>query len=310
MITVRNLTRFYDTFPAVDDVSFEVGKGQIWGLLGPNGAGKTTLMKILTGYHFPSEGLAEIQGMDIVHKTTEVQALVGYLPEMAPLYKEMTVQEYLGFIADVRGISEYDRRTIIENTAKECGVFEVLGKGIATLSKGYRQRVGLAQAILHDPDILILDEPTTGLDPNQILEFRELIKRIGASKTVILSTHILQEVEAICDHLMIMNQGKILASGPIGEVSRSLQGDAVYHLRLSGGNKASYLKKLSALPGLLGEPEVAREEPLEISVALDSQNDPGEVIFDWAVSQGYKLLALVPVKYSLQELFTRLTKEQ
>jgi ABC-2 type transport system ATP-binding protein len=248
MISVRNLTRFYDTFPAVDDVTFEVGKGQIWGLLGPNGAGKTTLMKILTGFHFPSAGEAQIGGMDVVHDTTGVQSIVGYLPEMAPLYKEMSVLEYLGFIADVRGITQEERGGRIETTAKECGIADVLGKSISTLSKGYRQRVGLAQAILHDPDILILDEPTTGLDPNQILEFRELIKRIGSSKTVILSTHILQEVEAICDHLMIMNQGKILASGAVGEVTRSLQGGSVLRLRLAGGQKQSISKKW---PGFL-----------------------------------------------------------
>jgi ABC-2 type transport system ATP-binding protein len=197
----------------------------------------------------------------------------------------------------------------IETTAKECGIADVLGKSISTLSKGYRQRVGLAQAILHDPDILILDEPTTGLDPNQILEFRELIKRIGSSKTVILSTHILQEVEAICDHLMIMNQGKILASGAVGEVTRSLQGGSVLRLRLAGGTKTVYLKKMAGIPGLVQKPVVHQEDPLEFVLALDGGEEPGEVVFDWAVQEGYKILSMIPEKYSLQELFTRLTKE-
>jgi ABC-2 type transport system ATP-binding protein len=167
----------------------------------------------------------------------------------------------------------------------------------------------LAQAILHDPDILILDEPTTGLDPNQILEFRQLIKRIGSSKTVILSTHILQEVEAICDHLMIMNQGKILASGPIGEVTKSLQGGNVFRLQLAGGTKSSYMKKLASLPDLLQEPEIHSESPLELAVSIGTKKDPGGVIFDWAVKEGFKILSMIPVKYSLQDLFTRLTKE-
>ena len=205
MIEVKNLVKNYGRFPAVKGVSFSIGKGDIVGLRGPNGAGQTTIMKVLTCYHYPDGGSATLNGYDAIREPLQVKHQIGYLPEMAPVYTDLNVYEYLNFIAEARGIDGAEKGARIEKTAAECGLTSVLYKEIGNLSKGYRQRVGLAQAILHEPEILILDEPTTGLDPNQIIEIRNLIKKIGKEKTVLLSTHILQEVEAVCDRDAAIN---------------------------------------------------------------------------------------------------------
>lgn len=229
MIEVKGLSKSFGAFKAVDNISFTVPKGQILGFLGPNGAGKSTTMKMLTGFIEPSDGTALVGGHDIKREALSVKRTIGYLPENAPSYQEMSVREFLDFVAEIRGIS--DRSAALERMRKVCFLEEVWHKPIDTLSKGYRQRVGFAQALIHDPEILILDEPTDGLDPNQKYEVRQLIKQMGKNKTIILSTHILEEVQAICERVIIIAHGKVvedatpaalLERGPLDEVFRKI----------------------------------------------------------------------------------------
>ena len=309
MINTDNVVKKYGKVKAVDKVSINIGKGEIVGLLGPNGAGKTTIMKILTGYHFPSNGSASINGFDVYDNPLKVKESIGYLPEMAPLYNDLNVYEYLSFIADVRKIPADRKKKEIERVVEECGLQAVLYRQIEKLSKGYRQRVGLAQAIIHSPEILILDEPTTGLDPNQIIEIRKLIKKLGEKKTVILSTHILQEVEAVCNRVLILNKGAIVAKGTADEIRKELKGDTRISLEIKAGSYSGAVQSLEALSSVK---EIIKSEEtnslLEIKVAIDSDTEnAAEEIFDWAVSKGYKILSMVPEKVSLEDIFIKLT---
>ena len=222
MIEAASLTKRYGAFEAVAGVSFQIEAGRIVGLLGPNGAGKTSLMRILTCYHFPDGGRARVDGHDVAAEPHQVRRSVGYLPESSPLYPDMKVREYLGFIAEVRDLGGEHRRRRLEWVTETCGLGAVYSRDIRRLSRGYKQRVGLAQAILHDPPVLVLDEPTSGLDPNQIVEIRALIRDLGRSKTVLLSTHILQEVQAICGQVLIMSAGRLAAQGAVEEIARGL----------------------------------------------------------------------------------------
>ena len=221
MIEVRDLKKSYGETQALRGISFSIQAGEVVGLLGPNGAGKTTAMRILVGYLMPSAGEVRVAGLDVTTNPLEVKRRIGYLPENAPSYNEMLVQEFLEFVADMHGLDAATRRRHLERTVGECAIQDVLTRPIGHLSKGYRQRVGLASAILHDPSILILDEPTSGLDPNQIVEVRELIRRMGQTKTVILSTHILPEVEASCGRAVILIDGLVRADGSLEELTRS-----------------------------------------------------------------------------------------
>lgn len=308
MINVLNLNRSYGTFKAVDDVSFEVGKGQIVGLLGPNGAGKTTLMKMLTGYHFPASGSIRIAGLDLLEQTRQAQSLIGYLPESSPVYPDLTVKEYLEFMAGVRGIDPQQRAQAIEKALERTDASAFANRVASHLSKGQKQRVGLAQAILADPAILILDEPTSGLDPHQILEFRQLIQTIGREKTVILSTHIMQEVEAICERVLIMNRGKIVAEGKAADIAKSLQGENRFEFRLRGLSGSQAAESLATIPGLKGEAQILEDgaEPL-LSCAFPLDRDGAEALFDWAVAHKAKLLSLIPQTIRLEDLFVQLT---
>jgi len=310
MIRVQNLTRSYGTFKAVDDVSFEVGKGQILGLLGPNGAGKTTLMKMLTGYHFPGSGSISIDGIDLLDQTRKAQALIGYLPESSPVYPDLTVKEYLEFMAGVRGLPTAAIPGAIDQALARTDATAFKNRVTSHLSKGQKQRVGLAQAILADPDILILDEPTSGLDPHQILEFRQLLLTIGREKTVILSTHIMQEVEAICERVLIMNRGRIVAEGKAEDIAKNLQCENRLDLRIKGLKADAAVQALATLPGLKGAPQVLEDgpEPL-LSCAFPMDLPGGEILFDWAVAHHAKILSLVPQTMNLEDLFVQLTKE-
>jgi ABC-2 type transport system ATP-binding protein len=299
--------RSYGKFTAVNDVSFGIGKGQIVGLLGPNGAGKTTLLKMLTGYHFPQSGDIRIGGIDIVQQPQKAQTLIGYLPENSPVYLDLTVGEYLEFVAGVRGIDKAHQAQAIERALTQTDALAFRNKVASHLSKGQKQRVGLAQAILHNPEILILDEPTSGLDPHQILEFRQLILKIGQEKTVILSTHIMQEVEALCERVLIMNQGKIVAEGKAEEIARSLQGENRYEVRFAGA-KAEALAPLLARVAGLSLPPTREGETFLCTFPLEIAG--GEVLFDFAVAQKLKLVSLVPRTISLEDLFVQLTKEE
>jgi ABC-2 type transport system ATP-binding protein len=311
---------------AVKDVSFSVGKDQVLGFLGPNGAGKTTIMKILTGYHYPTAGTARIDGIPVQEDPVEVKRRIGYLPESVPLYGDLTVTEYLDFIARVRLIREEDRKKAIDESIALCGLEQVRRKRIETLSKGFKQRTGLAQAIIHDPPILILDEPTTGLDPNQIIEIRALIRDLGKRKTVILSTHILQEVEAICSQVLIINAGSIAAQGKPEEIAGTLKGGDTWELVLKAPDTppslaaASVEENLASLAsaagGELSRVDVSARDDGTVRASFFLGGDSGgaraeygagEPIFDWAVSRGLKILMMNRKKLSLEDIFVKLT---
>ena len=324
MIEAKELRKSYNRVEAVKGVSFSVERGQVVGLLGPNGAGKTTIMKILTGYHFPSEGSALIDGIDVTEDPVAIKRKIGYLPESAPLYPDQSPAEYLDFVADARGLDGAARKTAIDRAVASCSLAPVINKPVEELSKGYRQRLGLAQAILHDPDILILDEPTSGLDPNQILEIRSLIRELGKEKTVILSTHILQEVEAVCSKVLILNEGRIAAQGTAEEIGEALKGESRVSFRLRGrkeglGTRVDLGTKdieaaLGRLPtmGALRSLKAAHGSAFDVEIALQSgsaEADSGALVFDWAVSEGLVLLELLPHKLSLEEIFVKLTTE-
>ncbi len=312
MIEVKNLKKKYGSFEAVKGVDFEIGRGEIVGLLGPNGAGKTTIMKMLTGYMFPTSGTAVLNDLDVVEHPLEVKTAIGYLPENTPLYNDLSVYDYLSFIAAAHGIEKKDKEDRIVEVTKECGLEKVLFRPISEISKGYKQRVGLAQALIHDPSILILDEPTSGLDPNQIIEIRDLIKRLGREKTVILSTHILQEVEAICSRVLILNEGFIVAKGTAAEIAKELRGQDVLILTLKGSdpNASSTALRTCAVIDRVLSAEAQGDERIVIRAAVKSgATGAEEAVFDWAVSTGNKILSIVPQRLSLEEIFTKLTRE-
>jgi len=311
-IEVQNLSKLYGNVQAVTDVSFSVGDSEVLGFLGPNGAGKTTVMKILTGFHFPSEGKAFVDGISVEENPLEIKKRIGYLPENVPLYGDLTVDEYLNFVCDARFIPKEQRAKAVDASLEACGLVSYRSRKIETLSKGYRQRTGLAQAILHDPPILILDEPTTGLDPNQIIEIRSLIKELGKRKTVILSTHILQEVEAICTQVLIINEGRIAAQGTPEEIAGSMKGGDTWEIVLKGSNADAIkgnLGKIGSISNALVETAGSGLVSASFFVAADQQNniDSGERIFDWAIESGLKILEMNRKKISIEDIFVKLT---
>lgn len=311
MIQAEGIEKKYGTFKAVEDVSLDIGRGEIVGLLGPNGAGKTTIMKIFTGYHLPTKGKATINNYDVYLDPLKVKESIGYLPEMAPLYNDLTVLEYLSFICDVRKISKEKRKNEIERVISECGLEQVINRPIDKISKGYRQRTGLAQAIIHSPEILILDEPTTGLDPNQIIEIRKLIKKLGQHKTVILSTHILQEVEAVCNRVLILNKGKIVARGTAEEIRKEMKGDFRFMIEMKNDKPEtleSSLKNLSTVNEVIAF-DILPSGIVSIRVSAKNSIESGEEIFDWAVSSNSKILSMIPEKVSLEDIFIKLTNQ-
>ncbi len=311
MIVASDLGKFYGSLEAVKGVSFSITQGEIVGLLGPNGAGKTTIMKILTCYMFPSYGDANVNDYNIYSDSLQVKRSIGYLPENAPLYPDLNVMEYLDFMADARGLTGNLRKERIDFAVDACSIGSVIYRGIGKLSKGYRQRTGLAQAILHDPEILILDEPTNGLDPNQIIEIRELIKELGKKKTVILSTHILQEVEATCGRVLILNDGKIIARGTTEEIGRGMKGEIILDLTVKGSDLDDADNSLSSLEGVKKILSSKKAEDLKknFHLSLTPDSHAEEEIFDWAVSHGYKIVAMIPEKFSLEDIFIKLTSE-
>jgi len=313
-IKVQNLSKQYENVRAVTDVSFSVSDQQVVGFLGPNGAGKTTIMKILTGFHFPSSGTALVDGISVTEQPLEIKKRIGYLPENVPLYGDLTVDEYLAFVAEARFIPKKQRKAAIETSLEACAITSYRDRKIETLSKGYRQRTGLAQAIIHDPPILILDEPTTGLDPNQIIEIRSLIKELGKRKTVILSTHILQEVEAICSQVLIINDGRIAAQGRPEEIAGSMKGGDNWELVLKGAGADDIKKKLSDL-GQISSLKVETSGGEYVTVRFfihsdENQSSAGEKIFDWAVSGNLKILEMNRKKISIEDIFVKLTGDE
>jgi ABC-2 type transport system ATP-binding protein len=309
MIKVENLTKEYGPNRAVDQVSFNVRKGEVLGFLGPNGAGKSTTMKILTCFLAPTSGSAQVAGFDVFDQSLEVRQHVGYLPEDTPLYKDMSVLEHLEFAANMHGMTGDRVHSRIKEIGGRCGLSDVAGKLVGELSKGYRQRVGLAQAMLHDPDILILDEPTSGLDPNQIAEIRALIKEVGKEKTVILSTHILPEVQATCSRMLIISGGKLVADGTPDEL-RAREKATRYRLVLEANGAApdAVRDKVASVAGVVQCQKVAGEDGAH-TFAIDGQakNDLRKLLFRAAVDNKWTLLELTRQAASLEDVFRNLT---
>jgi gliding motility-associated transport system ATP-binding protein len=311
MISIEGLTKDYGTTHALQGLSFEVPRGQIVGFLGPNGAGKSTTMKILAGYATPTAGTARIDGMDVTVDSIATRRLLGYLPENNPLYEEMIVVDFLDFVAQVRGIPAAERQARMKNTAERCGLVSVIGKKIGELSKGFRQRVGLAQAILHNPDLLILDEPTSGLDPNQIAEIRNLIKELGAAKTVILCTHILSEVQTTCNRVLIINEGKLVADDTPEHLTTGQGGtvQVVLGSRFGGSLQPTEVRSLlERIPGVSSVEPGQGEGPGTLGFVLRyADEDPRRGLFEVAVKNNFLILEVRRKHVSLEETFRKLT---
>jgi ABC-2 type transport system ATP-binding protein len=301
-VLVENLTKMYGKQKAVDNISFEIETGKIIGFLGPNGAGKSTTMKIATGYIPPTEGSVKICGFDVKTQSIEVRKHIGYLPEHNPLYLDMYVKEYLTFIGNLHQIKGKTLKNRITELVEICGLEREQAKKIATLSKGYRQRVGLAQALLHNPPVLILDEPTTGLDPNQILEIRQLIREVGKEKTVIFSTHIMQEVQALCDRAIIINLGKIVADGTVDMLKNQVRAENIILLELNGKINETILANIE------GVKAVKYLENNKYEIKVDKNTDVRSIIFAKVAEQNLALLGLQQIESSLENVFNTLTK--
>jgi len=311
MIEIRNLRKFYGDFEALKGVSFSIKKGEIVGFLGPNGAGKTTCMKIVTGYMAATDGQVVIDGLDTDEHPVATRAKIGYLPENAPLYPDMNVYEYLAYVAEVRGIPGARIEGRIASIARTCGLTEVLHRDVGELSKGFRQRLALAQAMIHDPEILILDEPTNGLDPNQIVEIRNLIKEVGRQRTVILSSHNLPEVVQTCDRVIIVHRGAIVADGTPDELEKRGQSNPRVIVKLKKPAENGVGKRLAEVPGV--KDVVSVLEPAKDVLAFELEAEPGtdvrEAVFQAAVQAGWSLQELRRDVIDLEALFGRLTRE-
>jgi ABC-2 type transport system ATP-binding protein len=308
MIEVQDLTKYYGPKVALQDVSFEAARGDILGLLGPNGAGKSTTMRILTGYFPPTSGTARIAGFDVVERSLEVRRRIGYLPENVPLYADMTVVAYLDFVARAKGVSQ--RRASVEWAMDAARVDHVAGSVIGRLSKGYRQRVGLAQALLGDPEVLILDEPTVGLDPNQIIETRQLIKALGGERTIILSTHILPEVSMVCNKVVIINRGTVVAVDTPEALTRRLVGAERVALAVRGPAQ-EVETRLRGLPGVVSvSPSPTSNGVLRFELDVEPGVDIREDVAAAVVRGGWGLQELRSQSLSLEEIFLQLTTSE
>jgi ABC-2 type transport system ATP-binding protein len=301
-VEVTNLTKIFGTQRAVDDISFSVKSGEIVGFLGPNGAGKSTTMKIATCYLPPTSGTVKVSGFDVEDNPIEVRRHVGYLPEHNPLYLDMYVQEYLQFIGGLHNIKGAKLTSRIKEMIDLVGLRLEQGKKIGALSKGYRQRVGLAQAMIHNPDVLILDEPTTGLDPNQIQEIRNVIRNVGREKTVIFSTHIMQEVAAICDRVVIINRGKLVADSSVADLESNSKGQRV---TIAEFDKPADINLLKALPQVK---DVTRLEGNQYRIVSSQNEDPRTAVSRLATEQNWDLLGLRQEENSLEKIFQQLTQ--
>ena len=309
MIEVSHLSKKYGTHPAIEDLSFTVGNGQIFGLLGPNGAGKSTIMNILTGYLAPTSGEVKVAGFSLPEQTQQAKACVGYLPEQPPLYPEMTVQEYLDFAAELKGVKKKAaRKEQVLRAARRTGLEDVLPRLIRSLSKGYRQRVGIAQAILGDPDIIILDEPTVGLDPRQITEIRELIQKLGENKTVILSSHILGEVQAVCERLLILSKGKLVACDTPANLEKQMSSASALEIDVCASQEQAE-KLLSRLPNVQSYRSKGTADRCQIRLETEKEHleDLSKAVFFALAEARTPILAMTPTKASLEDIFLELT---
>ncbi len=310
-IKVENLSKYYGQQAAVNNISFEINTGEIVGFLGPNGAGKSTTMKMITTYLTPNNGKIFVNNVDTETNSMEVRKKIGYLPEQNPLYLDMNVLDYLEFAAELESVPKADIPKAIKKMVDVCGLGEVQHKDIGELSKGFRQRVGLAQAMIHDPEVLILDEPTSGLDPNQIIEIRNLIKKLGKEKTLVLSTHIMQEVEATCDRVLIINKGEIVADGSPDTLQSKFKGqlDITLILKKDATDKALILKAVSSIKNI-DKARILKEDENSIHFSLTGLkgSDVREDIFKKIVSMNMVLLGMHQEETSLEDIFRQLTK--
>jgi ABC-2 type transport system ATP-binding protein len=312
MIHVQGLTKYYKDVCAVDEIDFDIQKGEILGLLGPNGAGKTTTLRMLTGFLRPTSGTIRIKDYTIEEHPLEIKKLLGYLPELAPLYHDMLVYDYLRYVANIRKVGDKGQRlSRIGQLNDLCGLHEVMHKPISEISRGYRQRVGLAHAMMKDPEILVLDEPTSGLDPNQIVEIREIIKQIGKEKTIILSTHILSEAEATCDRVVIIDHGKIVADGSAATLKQSVRGESLINISLQNADFGFVQRELNSIEGI---EEIVRlneedEDILQVKLTSRSSADLRGEIYRKIKQTEWILLEFRQETKTLEHIFRELTKE-
>lgn len=309
MIKVKNLVKRYGDHVAVDHLSFHIEPGQIWGFLGPNGAGKSTTMNIMTGYIAATEGEVEIDGCDIYEEPEKAKSAIGYLPEFPPVYMDMNPEEYLSFVAELKRIPKKERKDAVEKAIRQTQIEEVRKRLIRNLSKGYRQRVGLAQAILGNPKVVILDEPTVGLDPKQITEIRDLIRDLAENHTVILSSHILSEVSAICDHVLIIDKGKLIACDTTDKLSSKQTAAQIVDVTVKADEKKvkQVLDKISAITGY--EIEKNEKDELEVEIRYSGDDSIRETISYELALAGCPILAMGMRQQSLEDIFLKLTEE-
>jgi ABC-2 type transport system ATP-binding protein len=309
VIEVQHLSKRYGPFTAVDDVSFSVGAGEILGFLGPNGAGKTTTMRIITGYMPATEGAVSVAGYDVFSQSIEAKKRTGYLPETPPLYPDMTVRDYLTFVARIKGVPAREVKSRVEDVMRKTHVADMAARHCGKLSKGYKQRVGLAQALIHNPDVLVLDEPTAGLDPKQIIEARQLITELGGSHTVVLSTHILPEVSQTCQRVVIINKGKVVAVDTPANLTARLRGSETMYLQVHAPG-ADVAAGLAHVPGVTRVKADVHDNGL-VAVEVDSEQgrDVRRELAAAVVHQGWGLLELRPMRMSLEDIFLSLTTE-
>ena len=309
MIKVTELSKNYGSVEAVKSISFNIQDGEIVGFLGANGAGKTTTLKMMTGYLVPTNGSIEVNDMNIIDHTHEIQKEIGYLPELNPLYSEMRVYDYLEFLASIRKIIGRPFKEALARVVEQCGLRGVVHKNISDCSKGYKQRIGLAAAMIHDPKILILDEPVTGLDPNQIVEIRGLIKSLGKEKLVFMSSHILQEIQATVDRIIIINKGEIVANGTSDELMSNFMGNVLLNMEIKGAALESVEHIQAKLPSVkfisMGETNGIQQIQLEYGKEKDSRED----IFKYAVENDWSILKMTPHTTNLEDIFRNLTTE-
>ena len=308
-IIVENLSKIYGSQHAVDDISFKVRTGEVLGFLGPNGAGKTTTMKAITSYLNPTKGVIKVGEFSVSEQPEEVRKNIGYLPEQNPLYEEMPVIDYLKFVAEIQGIDKPKVKDRLVEMVNLCGLEGEKHKKISELSKGYKQRVGLAQALIHDPDVLILDEPTSGLDPNQIIEIRELIRTIGREKTVILSSHILAEVEATCDRILIINKGKIVADGTPDDLRKQAKGQELLVVTIEDADPKEAFEALKALGSieLVDKKGDQKDNKNRFEVQSRPDESSRRAIFSMCVTKDWPLTEMTPVETKLEDIFHELT---
>jgi len=307
MIKVNDLSKNYGDVEAVKSINFEIQDGEVVGFLGENGAGKTTALKMITGYLVPTSGTVEVNDLNINDHALEIQSQIGYLPELNPLYPEMTVYEYLEFIANLRKISGKQFRDALSSVVDKCGLQGVVHKQISSCSKGYKQRIGLAGSMIHDPKILILDEPVTGLDPNQIVEIRGLIKSLGREKLVLMSSHILQEIQATVDRIMIIHQGEIVANGTNDELMSNFRGNTLLNFEVKNTSESSLKDLPVAVPNMnvVNVEEKTGHHIIQIEYAQEV--DPREELFNYAVNSGWVILKMTPTTTDLEDIFRKLT---